>query len=247
MGVERFRRELASHFVIESPCPPDNTVGVGRFDSSAAEPAGMQALREPNQPRTYEFPRAGSSSSAIASYNSPFLDARPHSARRIFASSLAHDFNVHESPVYKPLFKVREGRSTSQLGTSSLAPTIEDPPHQRRMIQLPVDNLRISHEEPSVPPERPHCKRLLSPKIDLLDGTELQPVPTLDQKTALTYPFGHRHGKKHFRVTDSIFHDEVPIPPNVMNLPVHPNPPKPQIRRGVSPFRQVTHLNLAWQ
>ena len=247
MGVERFRRELASHFVLESPCPPDNTVGVGRFDSTAAEPAGIQVLRESAPPRTYAFPRAGSSSSAIATYNSPFLDSRPHSARRIFASSLAQDFHVHENPVYKPLFKVRECRTASQLGTSSLAPSVDDPPQRRRMIQLPVDNLRISHEEPSVPPERPHCRRLLAPKVDLLDGTELQPVPTLDQKTALTYPFGHRHGKKHFRVTDSLFHDEVPLPPNVMKLPVHPAPARPNIPRGVSPYRQVTNLNLAWQ
>ena len=120
MGLERIKRELTSHFVIESPCPPDLTLGVGRFDSSRAAPAGKIVAREEVQTRAYDSSFAGVST---RSFNE--RDWRPESARRIFKSSLASDFQVQGEVTHRPVIKVLCDRTVSQLSTSSLTPSTE--------------------------------------------------------------------------------------------------------------------------
>ena len=235
MGLERVKRELTSHFVIESPCPPDVTIGVGKFDSTRATPAGAVTTREKSASRQYDATFAGASSKYLANHDTfmPFQDNRPHSAKRIFASTLASGFHVHDCPAYRPEIRITHDKTISQMTTSSLTPTNVDPPQQRKLYT--ADFVHISHDTPGCPDMRTTQRRHLRPRIDPLDGTELQPQPTLAQKMQLTYPFNHRHGRKHFHVKDMLFHEPIPLPPNVMNLPPYPAP-RPQVKRGVSPF-----------
>ena len=235
MGLERVKRDLTSHFVIESPCPPDHTVGVGKFDSTRATAAGTLTTRESAASRQYDTSFAGQSTKYLSNHDvlMPWQDTRPHSAKRIFASTLASGFHVHDTPTYRPEIRVIHDRTISQMKTSSLTPTAVDPPQQKR--QYTADCVNISHESAGCPARLMTQRRHLRPRVDPLDGTELQPQPTMQQKMLLSYPFNHRHGKKHFLVTDMLFHEPLPLPPNVMNLPPYPAP-RPQVKRGVSPF-----------
>jgi len=221
MGLKRFYREQSSHFVIESPCPPDNNLGYNRIDSTTATPAGAKALREEDIPRNYEFPIAGSSRISPTK-----RDLRPQSAQRIFGSSLAEDFNVHNSPEYRPNIRITHDRTVSQMKTSTLTPVTIDPLERRRILVFPGDNIAINPETPSFPNSRPTCRRHLGPRVDYLDGTELQPQPTLEQSLSLSYPFGHRHGRRHFWLKDSMSDH---IYDNDRNLAPYPAP-----RRGAA-------------
>jgi hypothetical protein len=240
MGLERIKRELTSHFVIESPCPPDLTLGVGRFDSSRAAPAGKIVAREEVQTRAYDSSFAGVST---RSFNE--RDWRPESARRIFKSSLASDFQVQGEVTHRPVIKVVCDRTVSQLSTSSLTPSTEPFHSHVAKIQVP-ETIAISHDVVTLPAERQTQKRHLTVKSDPLDGTDLQPVCGLSSRLPpWTYINGHRHGKRHFHIRDAMSHDDVPLPPNANDLPTYPQPRR-TYRKAPSAYVIPDKLSLAW-